>query len=144
VADFLAVRNLLEASVTGARDGRVTLRTRAGLVLAANDDGGYAPGASVWIGVRPERILVTDAGPGDGRDNVFAGVLDDEIYLGDRTDWRVRVGGELLTLAEGAARAARRRRGEAVALAVPPEAILRLEAPRGDTVAGPRDDGRVT
>ena len=55
-------------------------------------------------------------------------MLEDEIYLGDRTDWRVRVGDEVLTVAEargGGARTAQR--GDAVTVDVPAEAVLRLE-----------------
>jgi spermidine/putrescine transport system ATP-binding protein len=129
VADFLAVRNILEAEVLACDGGRARLRTSAGLEFAADDDGGFVPGRRACVGVRSERILLHDGAPDVG-DNVFQGTLDDEIYLGDRTDWRVRVGGELLTLAEGATSAARRKRGDAVTLTLPPEAVLRLdEAP---------------
>jgi hypothetical protein len=55
--------------------------------------------------------------------------LEDEIYLGDRTDWRVRLGEETVTVAEPAASAQPRRRGDAVTVSFPPEAVLRLEDP---------------
>jgi spermidine/putrescine transport system ATP-binding protein len=122
VADFLAVRNLLEASVGARTLGRVSLSTRGGLVLAAEDDGGYREGAPVWVGIRPERMNLEGGG-----ENALPGTLDDEIYLGDRTDWRVRVGDEILTVAEGAAAARGRRRGDAVTVSFPAEAVLRLE-----------------
>jgi spermidine/putrescine transport system ATP-binding protein len=131
VADFLAVRNLLEAQVLTCTDGLARLRTRAGLEISARDDGGFAPGREVCLGLRPERIALHADATVAG-DNVFHGTLDDEIYLGGRTDWRVRVGSEILTWAEGAVSAARRRRGESVTLTVPPEAVLRLdESPAG-------------
>jgi hypothetical protein len=69
------------------------------------------------------------AGPGDGG---VAGTLDDEIYLGDKTDWRVRLGGEILTVAEGAGSARRRKRGDTVTLSIPAEAVMRLEDAAGD------------
>ncbi len=129
VADFPAVRNLLEATVAEVAGGRARLRTRGGLELLAADDGGWRTGAPVGLGVRPERIALD---PPAGAENLLEGRLDDELYLGDRTDWRVRAGGELLTVAEGAAAAQGRRRGQAVRLAIPPESLLRLEdAPRG-------------
>jgi TOBE domain-containing protein len=53
--------------------------------------------------------------------------LEDEIYLGDRTDWRVRLGEETVTVAEPAASAQPRQRGDAVTVSFPPEAVLRLE-----------------
>jgi hypothetical protein len=65
-------------------------------------------------------------GARDG-DNVVPGTLDDEIYLGDRTDWRVRAGDVVFTVAETAAQVRDRRRGEGVTLSFPPAAVLRLE-----------------
>ena len=121
VAEFLAVRNLLQARVEAAEAGGVRLRTAAGLALLAADDGGYRAGESVWIGVRPERMRL--APPGEA----LSGTLDDEIYRGDHTEWRVRVGGEVVAVTENAAAASARRRGENVSLLVPREAVLRLE-----------------
>jgi spermidine/putrescine transport system ATP-binding protein len=123
-ADFLGVKNLIEAEVAGTGDGIATLRTAGGALLRAKDDGGYRSGTAVLVGIRPERMRL-DAGR-DG-DNQLTGTLDDEIYLGDRTDWRVRVGDFVLTVAESAAQVRERRRGEAVVLSFPPAAVLRLE-----------------
>jgi spermidine/putrescine transport system ATP-binding protein len=130
VADFLAVKNLLEAQVVSVGGGAAELLTRGGNRLRAQDDGGYMPGARVLVGVRPERFSLAaaeetaPAGP-----NSFAGRLDDEIYLGDWTDWRVRLGDEVVSVAEGASSARNRKRGDAVTVRVPQDAILRLEDP---------------
>ncbi len=129
VADFLAVKNILEATVIGVAEGFAELQTRGGNRVRAKDDGGYVAGASVLVGVRPERLSL--AGP-DGTapsPNAFPGRLDDEIYLGDWTDWRVRLGDEVISVAEGASLARHRKRGDDVTVKVPPEAILRLENP---------------
>jgi spermidine/putrescine transport system ATP-binding protein len=124
VADFLGVRNLVEAVVVSVDGGIATLRTAAGLVFRAADDGGYRPSAPVLVGIRPERVRMDGAGDGDNR---IPGTLDDEIYLGDRTDWRVRAGDLVLTVAEAAAQVHDRRRGEPVTVSFPPAAVLRLE-----------------
>jgi spermidine/putrescine transport system ATP-binding protein len=124
VADFHAVRNLLEATVVSVGAGRAVLRTRGGMELVAADDGGYGAGATVLVGIRAERMSLGDG----GAENALPGLLEGRIYLGDRTDWRVRVAGETLTVATGASRAGARPRGEAVTVAIPPEAVLRLEA----------------
>jgi len=124
VADFLGVKNLVEAAVASVDGGIATLRTAAGLVFRAADDGGYRPGAPVLVGIRPERVRMDGAGEGDNR---LPGTLDDEIYLGDRTDWRVRAGDLVLTVAEAAAQGRDRRRGEPVTVSFPPAAVLRLE-----------------
>jgi spermidine/putrescine transport system ATP-binding protein len=124
VADFLGVRNLIDATVDSIEGGLATLRTKGGLFFRAADDGGYHPGAAVVVGVRPERVRMNGAPEGD---NTLPGTLDDEIYLGDRTDWRVRAGDVLFTVAEAAAQVRARRRGEPVTVSFPAAAVLRLE-----------------
>ncbi len=121
VAEFLAVRNLLEVRVESVTDGKALLRTTGGLTLVAQDDGGYQPSATLSVGVRPERIVFGSTG-----DNVLSGRLDDEIYLGDRTDWRVDVGGAILTVAETAG-GVPKKRGENISISFPARALLRLE-----------------
>jgi spermidine/putrescine transport system ATP-binding protein len=121
VAEFLAVRNVLRATVAGREPQGVRLRTEGGLELVAADDGGFADGP-LWIGFRPERVRLAPSGDGP------TGTLDDEIYRGDHTEWRVRVGGDVLAVTEDASTAAGRRRGDTVSLLIPPSAVLRLES----------------
>jgi len=125
VADFLAVRNFLDATVADVAGGFATLRTKGGLLVRARDDGAWRTGESVLVGIRPERIAIADGGASDP--SALPGVIDDEIYLGDTTDWRVRLGEEMVTVSEGAATAQARRRGDTLRLVFPPDAILRLE-----------------
>jgi len=129
VADFLAVKNILEVDVVSVAGGRTSLRTPGGALFAATDDG-FVPGARAWIGVRPESIAISPVG-----ENVFSGTLDDEIYLGDFTDWRVRVGSEILTVSEGATSARGRKRGDEVQISFAAESVLRLEDAPPVTVA---------
>jgi spermidine/putrescine transport system ATP-binding protein len=123
VADFLAVKNILEVKVSEVSGGTATLSTPGGLTFQAADDGGYAAGATVQIGIRPERLRL------DGvTGSALAGILEDEIYLGDSTEWHVRLGELLLIVAEDAVQARHRRRGEAVLVSFEPSAVLRLES----------------
>jgi len=124
VADFLAVRNLLPAEVLAeeAPGSGVVLRTEDGLRLRSTASG-FVPGQRVWVGVRPERIGFD--GPGENR---LPGVLEDHVFLGDRSEWRVRTGGALLTVAESGGTVGRRP-GDTVTLTFPAAALLRLEAP---------------
>jgi spermidine/putrescine ABC transporter ATP-binding subunit len=122
VADFLGVANLFRGTVRARRDGLVAVRTDGGLDVLAADDGGYRDGAPVWLGLRSEKISLVDR-----KENAFAGVIDDEIFLGDWTDWRVRTGGEVLSVGEGNVLARDRRRGDAVTVSFSPDAVLRLE-----------------
>jgi ABC-type Fe3+/spermidine/putrescine transport system ATPase subunit len=79
------------------------------------------------VGLRSERISLTERSF-----NVFEGAIDDEVFLGDWTDWRVRVGSEVLSVGEGNVLARGRKRGDAVTLSFPPDAVLRLDDPGGD------------
>jgi spermidine/putrescine transport system ATP-binding protein len=125
VADFLGVRNILDVAVVSVGGGRARLRTSDGQGFEATDDGGYRPGEGAIVGLRPERLGLDAAGAGE---NQLAGVLEDEIYLGDRTDWQVRLSPNVvLRVAESAARVRERRRGEPVTVAFRPEAVLRLD-----------------
>jgi ABC-type Fe3+/spermidine/putrescine transport system ATPase subunit len=127
-ADFLGVKNILEARVERLEAGRALLQ-KAGLSLWAADDGGYRVGADAVVGIRPERLQLRDPeqAPREEGRNSLAGVLDDEIYLGDRSDWRVRVGEQVLTVAETTSGGRERRRGERVTVSFPAAAVLRLE-----------------
>jgi spermidine/putrescine transport system ATP-binding protein len=122
-AEFLGVANLWRATVGDVSGGRAAITTDRGLALVARD-GGFRGGEQVWVGVRPERMAIGGAG-----ENRLAGVLEDEVYLGDRTQWRVTVGETALVVAEGAL-APDRRRGETVEVAFAADAVLRLDDPR--------------
>jgi spermidine/putrescine transport system ATP-binding protein len=123
VADFLAVRNILDAEVVAVEAGTARLRTGGGLLILAPADPGYVAGRRVVIGVRPERLEIGGTGL-----NRLDGVIEDEIYLGEHTDWRVRFGSEVLTVAETASAATARRRGQALSVTFAPDAVLRLES----------------
>ena len=122
VADFLGVQNLLRGTVSEVAAGIARVRTDAGLLIEAADDGGYRAGALVSLGLRAERISLVERGA-----NRLEGAIDDEIFLGDWTEWRVRSGASVLSVGEGNVLARDRRRGDAVTLSFPPEAVLRLE-----------------
>jgi spermidine/putrescine ABC transporter ATP-binding subunit len=122
VADFLGVRNLLSAVVRGREDGDVVVQTTGGVRLRASADNDPRHGP-VSIGIRAERISIVDGETA----GALEGTIEDELYLGDRTDWRVRVAGETLAVAESATQVRPRRRGDAVRLLVPPSAVLFLD-----------------
>jgi iron(III) transport system ATP-binding protein len=94
VADFIGTTNFLEAEVLGpsALD-TMRLRTAAG-DLDARCPAGVRPGEAVSISVRPENIRVS-AEQLSGR-NVLEGVLEQQYFLGEFLDCRVRVGSAVL------------------------------------------------
>jgi len=120
VAEFLAVRNLLAARVQEVGDGAAVLRTDGGLELRSTAPG-FVKGARAWVGVRPERLAFDGAG-----DNRVRGVLEDRVFLGDRSEWRVRAGEDVLTVSEPGTGEARKT-GDAVTVTFPADALLRLE-----------------
>ncbi len=124
VADFLAVKNFLEATVENVAGGVASLSAGQGLLLEARDDGGFKKGQKALVGIRPERIAIAESA---NSARAHQGTIEDEIYLGDTTDWRVRLAGLVLTVSEGAATAQARKRGDSLQLVFPPEALLRLE-----------------
>jgi spermidine/putrescine transport system ATP-binding protein len=132
VAEFLAVKNVLRARVVSAAAGEARLRIGERLELRADGAAAFVPGEEIWVGVRPERIAIGTDGAGD-----LGGVIEDEIYLGDRTDWRVRVGDVVLTVAEHAESAAGRRVGDPVQLTIAPRALLPLVETGAETPGRP-------
>jgi iron(III) transport system ATP-binding protein len=97
VADFVGTVNLLAGTVVRDAGDCVAVRVEglAATVHAAKASPGPLAGA-VTVAVRPEAILVRDAGePGDAGEPVeVAG----RAFLGDHHRYRVRVGGSLVTV----------------------------------------------
>jgi spermidine/putrescine transport system ATP-binding protein len=127
VADFLGVGNIVTARVVSDEAGLAWLQVPGGPLLRARDAGGRTAGDEICLGIRPERLRFAETG-----ENLLPGVIEDEIYLGDRTDWRVRVGEILLTVAEPAGTTQPRARGEAVRVAFDTDALLLLEDRRSE------------
>ena len=124
-ADFLAVANLVPVTVEDVHDGRARLRTASGPVLFSAALG-FTRGETAWVGMRPERLRLLvngDALPA-GTGEVH-GVLEDRLYRGDRTDWRVRSGE--LVLVVGDTGRVELAAGTPVRVAIPAEAVLRLD-----------------
>ena len=89
VADFIGESNFLDVQVVERRGDRVLLRTPDGLSVWTRTDAETPVGARALLAVRPECIAV---GVGaDPRDNDFEGVIEEVIYVGDTTRYRVRV-----------------------------------------------------
>ncbi len=88
-ADFIGVSNLIEGVVEARlEDGLALVRTAAGVVRAAARPG-LAVGEAVVIGIRAERVRMTDAAAGPAG---WVGVVRDRAFLGETVDHVVRVG----------------------------------------------------
>ena len=89
VADFVGDINLLEGRA--GDDGFTVEGTAAGrLSVAAKIDA--APGATVFIAVRPEKLRIHREPPSPQTDNCADGTVTDLGYLGDLTIYKLRLG----------------------------------------------------
>jgi spermidine/putrescine transport system ATP-binding protein len=83
VADFIGQTNFFEGVIEdGGPHPRV--RERAGFELICTADEDVSRGASVWVSVRPERVV-----PGGNGSNTLSGRLTGMTYLGDLVLYRV-------------------------------------------------------
>jgi iron(III) transport system ATP-binding protein len=122
VADFIGETNWLEGTVEKAEGGVVQIRTALGLLTGDNHPG-FAAGAAVWLGFRPESVRLEGSS-----ENAFTATLSRVNYLGDIEEY-------LLQTADG---------GTLKAFAQNPEAVLETgrklgcSVRRGDLLILPR------
>jgi spermidine/putrescine ABC transporter ATP-binding subunit len=98
VADFLGESNFVEAVVVRpAGNGRYLVRTRGGLDLQGVGAGPLREGQPVTVAVRPEKLALGDElAPREpsGLVNAGKGSVEELIYVGDATRYRVAVGAD--------------------------------------------------
>ncbi|HEV8674506.1 MAG TPA: ABC transporter ATP-binding protein [Methylomirabilota bacterium] len=91
VADFLGESNFLDGTVVGPASGsRYRVRTAGGLELQGVGAAPLAAGQAVTAAIRPEKLAPAEAPPAEG--NVAKGVVEELIYAGDATRYRVTLG----------------------------------------------------
>ena len=121
VAEFIGRTNLIDAQVAEpgvAARGPFRLR----LASAAG-----VPGTLLVVSIRPHEIELVLAGrSAPAGANVLAGAVQRTSYLGDAVDYHVRVNGSDVVLRVTAPPPARFAAGEAVTLAIAPEACVSL------------------
>jgi spermidine/putrescine transport system ATP-binding protein len=105
VADFIGTSNFLETTVVETTaDGTVVMRNDLGLTLRGrptDHSASLAPGATVTVATRPERLEVYPADhatPGRPGQVEITGRVRQGTYLGDQTEYRVSTeqAGELI------------------------------------------------
>jgi len=131
VAEFIGRTNLLDAVA-----GEPGIATRGSLRLRLAAPGG-APGAPLIVSIRPHEIepVVPERGASAGA-NILAGTVQRMSYLGDAVDCQVRVNGSDVVLRVTVPPPARFGVGDALTLAVAPEACVPLTgSDDGDTAA---------
>ncbi len=93
VADFIGETNFLEGRVADLAEGvaRVDIE---GLPVFAAQSAGIHRGQRVTVAIRPERIHLCAEEPAD-TPNRYPGVIEEVIYIGTDTIFRVRIGGRI-------------------------------------------------
>jgi putrescine transport system ATP-binding protein len=93
VADFFGTINLFNATVISTDTTTKTLRAEletTGTQLTASSEAEFAIGTEVIIGVRPEKIIVSQQRPGGDHLTITKGAVEDLAYYGNRSLYKVR------------------------------------------------------
>lgn len=89
VASFLGESNFLDGRVIELRETTCMVRTDTGIHVEVTCTARVAPGDRVRVSIRPEKIRLGDS-HGLVR-NCYDGIVDEVIYVGNATKYRVRV-----------------------------------------------------
>jgi len=83
--------NLIEGRLLESKAGRSVIAA-SGLQFVSSQADAAAPGAALWLALRPENVVLSQAPPRDAV-NVFPGSLVERTYRGDASIYTVRLDG---------------------------------------------------
>jgi putative spermidine/putrescine transport system ATP-binding protein len=136
VADFLGESNFVDGVVVGASSSeRWVVRSAGGLELRGVGAVPLEAEQPVTAAVRPEKLVIVDevaGGPDGGTLNSCKGTVEEAIYVGDATRYRIALGADGVMTVKVPNRLGLRQHadGESVALAWSPDETRIF--PRGD------------
>ncbi|PWN03267.1 spermidine/putrescine ABC transporter ATP-binding protein [Nocardioides silvaticus] len=143
VANFLGQSNLIEGTVKTPAADVVTVDMH-GIDVSIPADRAHTDGGKGWIGIRPEKVLIGDAGaeldaPGN---TIPGGVVTDVSFIGVSTQYLVRMpwGQELQVFAQNTGRTKIHSVGDQVELSWRPEYAFLLDHAQ-DVHAGSQEEG---
>ena len=143
VANFLGQSNLVPGRITGGTGQVIELDVEGATVLATRERAHVGDG-DVWVGVRPEKVVMGVAGTGceAGLNTLRAGRIRDVSYSGVSTQYLVRMpwGQELTVFEQNAGTRDRLTLGTEVDLTWRPEHTFVLDAAQ-DSRAGVELEG---
>lgn len=127
VAKFVGHLNEFPATIL-AGGSSIQCETARGLRVVARGGVHVVPGDRVWLGLRPENVLIGREEADEG-DNIVTGVVEDTTYLGGESQTTVRLcSGEAVRVVEQLGRGSRRgktlRAGQTVELVWSPDDCL--------------------
>jgi putrescine transport system ATP-binding protein len=91
VADFIGDVNIFDGKVTTASNGAVEIAVDSGFTVRMASTDAPTVGSTLGFAIRPEKLRVTRAAPGNASTNAAKGELWDIGYLGDMTVFHVRL-----------------------------------------------------
>ena len=97
VADFVGDVNLIEGRLAAIETGGAIIDSAAGRFIAA-EASEAAPGGTVWLAVRPEKIKLTREKPADAT-NCVSGEVVEIAYLGNSSLYEIRTASGLIVKA---------------------------------------------
>jgi iron(III) transport system ATP-binding protein len=128
VADFIGSTNFVEGEVAGPDSSSGFYRIQSELgILKARAVEALAAGEKVVLSIRPEDIELSESRPQG--DNVYEGVVDQKVFLGETVDFQVRLGSR--PVQSRAHPSLRTPTGNAIFVRIDPEKCVALKA-QGD------------
>jgi putrescine transport system ATP-binding protein len=89
VADFIGSVNMFEGQVIEDEQDHIRIRSQqAGCDIYVGHGVSCAPDQTLWYALRPEKIRVSREKP-EGDANITSGMVEDVVYLGDMSIYRV-------------------------------------------------------
>jgi putrescine transport system ATP-binding protein len=91
VADFFGNINIFDATVTESEPGYISVALdKTGTRVRAQHHSQLKKGQRVMIGVRPEKLRISEAEPAEEGYTTTRGIVEDLAYYGNRSVYRVR------------------------------------------------------
>jgi putrescine transport system ATP-binding protein len=90
VAEFVGDVNLFEGRLASSGPAGSVIESPAGR-LTSSQKVDAAPGATVWMALRPEKLRIRPEPPSDGPENCVLGTVWDIGYLGSLSVYKVRL-----------------------------------------------------
>ena len=92
VADFIGSVNMFEGQLVEDLPDRARIKSdELGGVIYIDHGISSAPGATVWAAIRPEKINLLRAHPGETNENCVKGIVKEIAYMGDMSIYLVKI-----------------------------------------------------
>ena len=92
MAEFIGDVNMFEGKLAAGSNGETLVQSPdAGCAIRPAHGVDVAPGAPVWIAVRPEKLSISKQAPADQATNCIKGEVWDIGYMGKESIYHVRL-----------------------------------------------------